>query len=645
MTRLTRRALIGAALLCTFTLCLLGSGPAAAAAPPITEFTSGLLTNPSDLQPGPDGNLWFVDSGAIGRVTPTGTITEFTAGLPAGSMPHAIAAGGDGNLWFTDPPNHAIGRITPTGTITEFPLPHPASIPYELTAAADGTLWFTDPGVEAIGEIDPATVATAIPEYSVLGVDPVPNLDEITEGPDGNAYVTDKGNDPGIIAVTPGGTVTESLTSPGSTMPSGIGPGDDGDVWFTDQGVIGRTTPAGVSATFTLGLQAGSEPDAIVAGPDGNEWFDDQYSAQNAVGRVTPSGQITEFDLSATPWDITAGIDGDLWLPVGNAMDRPSQGVVRVSSSGAMTTVAAGLAPGAQFGDGTNIVSGPDGNLWTIDNMGSPVGIDRVDVELPPTTTTGAVSAITQTSGAVTGAVNGRGSAATVTIQYGTTSALGTTAASGTVAADNLDSPTSATLTGLAAGTQYFYRVAATNAYGTVTGSTQSFTTAAAPVTTGTGGGTGGGGGGATTTGPAPTATRVLTTRIGNQAITVSLAADAAGGCVAGSSSLPVTVQSTTAAGSLGAKVRLRTVAVFLDRGVRHVRRVRLGNRVKKVIVYRPNATARHLPAVLAVPLHGITAGTHRLRVTLTFAQPVSRRAHTHTAQVIRTLKTTIRVC
>jgi hypothetical protein len=59
--------------------------------------------------------VWFTDLGstkAIGRITPTGTITEFSTGLNAGSNPWDIAAGADGNLWFTDNgETAAIGQI------------------------------------------------------------------------------------------------------------------------------------------------------------------------------------------------------------------------------------------------------------------------------------------------------------------------------------------------------------------------------------------------------------------------------------------------------------------------------------------------------------------------------------------------------
>ena len=39
---------------------------------------------------------------AEASATPAGQITNFSAGLNAGSLPNSIAPGPDGNLWFTD---------------------------------------------------------------------------------------------------------------------------------------------------------------------------------------------------------------------------------------------------------------------------------------------------------------------------------------------------------------------------------------------------------------------------------------------------------------------------------------------------------------------------------------------------------------
>ncbi|MFL5900095.1 MAG: InlB B-repeat-containing protein [Solirubrobacterales bacterium] len=104
-----------------------------------------------------------VTTRAIGKVNPTThAIEEFATGensepgftnSPLG--PWGIAAGPDGNVWFAENGNNAtegrseagkaIGRITPSGTITYFSTGlAPASKPTGLTAAPDGKLWFTD---------------------------------------------------------------------------------------------------------------------------------------------------------------------------------------------------------------------------------------------------------------------------------------------------------------------------------------------------------------------------------------------------------------------------------------------------------------------------------------------------------------------
>ncbi len=113
---------------------------------------------PADIAAGPDGSVWFTDQGttrAIGRITPSGTITEFTISVPGNTvpLPNGIAAGADGNLWFADRGTiKSIGRITPSGSITEFPVTVAGSSPRGIAAGPDGNVWFTDDAtVPAIG--------------------------------------------------------------------------------------------------------------------------------------------------------------------------------------------------------------------------------------------------------------------------------------------------------------------------------------------------------------------------------------------------------------------------------------------------------------------------------------------------------------
>src|SRR2546423_14292103 len=82
-----------------------------------------------------------------------------TPSLPGNSAPTAITAGSDGALWFIDQGNNAIGRITTSGSVTEFPVPTPNAFspnvqPTGITSGPDGNIWFTEQDTKAaIGRI------------------------------------------------------------------------------------------------------------------------------------------------------------------------------------------------------------------------------------------------------------------------------------------------------------------------------------------------------------------------------------------------------------------------------------------------------------------------------------------------------------
>ena len=88
-------------------------------------------SQPTGIAAGPDGNLWFTQDGAIGRITPNGMVTEYPVNSPTD-----VAAGPDGNLWFTNI-HGMIGRITPAGTITSYSIPTANSDPGGI-ARGDG---------------------------------------------------------------------------------------------------------------------------------------------------------------------------------------------------------------------------------------------------------------------------------------------------------------------------------------------------------------------------------------------------------------------------------------------------------------------------------------------------------------------------
>ena len=229
------------------------------------------------------------------------------------------------------------------------------------------------------------TTPTAAPtRFTEFSVPNAVELLDITAGPDGNLWFTGAGT--GTIGrMTPAGQATLfPLTLPGfSIAPFGITAGPDGNLWFTACAFkvpanapppciarVGRMTPAGEVTEFDLPVQE-NQPWGITAGPDGNLWFtawndDDQNQVSNAaIWRVTPLGVLTEFPLPApneysyfSPYEITDGPDGNLWFT--------GTGIGRITPAGQITLFP--VDTGA-----VSITSGPDGNLWFTGN-----GIGRI---------------------------------------------------------------------------------------------------------------------------------------------------------------------------------------------------------------------------------------------------------------------------
>jgi len=221
----------------------------------ITEYKNGLVGDPGQIVLGPNGNLWFTEDspGGFGEITPSGTITSFSAGLAPGAAPYAIISGPDGNLWFTDRGSvPAVGKLTPSGVITEFGGLPAGSAPASMAFGADGNLWFTDSGAHSIGEVTPAGQVT---EFAA-SVSPQASPFVILPGPDGNLWFTD----PGAGAV--GRVVTSSVAppTPASPIPTtlvdsvlGSGHRFGGRLTYTADGSTPSNKPSGGTVTFLVG--------------------------------------------------------------------------------------------------------------------------------------------------------------------------------------------------------------------------------------------------------------------------------------------------------------------------------------------------------------------------------------------------------
>jgi virginiamycin B lyase len=155
---------------------------------------------PQAITAGPDGALWFTESGVgghgIGRITTDGSVTEFP--IADGNQFTSIATGPDGALWFPDNQRNTIYRMTTFGTITEFLLPNPNSGPLYIARGQGQTLWFTEPGsITGFGNrLGKITTSGAITEFTIPTPASYPN--RITVGPDRAIWFTESA--PGNVA-------------------------------------------------------------------------------------------------------------------------------------------------------------------------------------------------------------------------------------------------------------------------------------------------------------------------------------------------------------------------------------------------------------------------------------------------------------
>jgi hypothetical protein len=98
-----------------------------------------------------------------------------------------------------------------------------------------------------------------------------------------------------------------------------------------------------------------------------------------------------------------------------------------------------------------------------------------------PSASTGPVTAVAPTTATVSGSTNPNGLATTWYVEYGTTTSYGSKTSSTSAGSGTSSVAISSTLTGLAPGTSYHYRVVATNTAGTARGSDGLLTTSPLP--------------------------------------------------------------------------------------------------------------------------------------------------------------------
>jgi RHS repeat-associated protein len=329
----------------------------------------------SQVASGPDGKLWVTDPtrGFIYRVNTDGTFNSVNITSPGGT-PSAITAGPNGTLWFGDSGSGVgpvIGRITTgtTATVGPFvPIPTGYTAPVAMTMGPDGNIWFTNSdsfGNAAIGVV----VLGSLPPFAATC----------------NTCKSSCPNNGGGLVRDASGTVG-NVANPNSQGPVRYA---DGTVVIasTDLSSGGFGVPWGQTRSWTNG--PGYADDSI----NGNGWVDTQLlSLQDVYGDRSVLAVITngttaryfdqqidgtyrprDFDLSTLSYNAMAGeylltdSTGDqirFYSFAPTIMAHPQTAVFKSFSDPAGNVTLVTLAPDGKVAEARRNPNGPVIESW-----------------------------------------------------------------------------------------------------------------------------------------------------------------------------------------------------------------------------------------------------------------------------------------
>ena len=310
--------------------------------------------------------------------------------LPLGLALGGVASGPDGNVWFpygvgAPKPRSGIGAIAPaTGrVVTSAPMPAALELgtngggSSNIITGPDGNLWFlqrfgTNMSESAIVRLTTKRTFTAFPFPAGTKIDAGFGGPSLIAGPDGNLWVT-AGS--ALMRVTTSGEMTSFALPAGLSAASSIASGSDGNIWFSavqwPASVVGRMTTDGTSPqifALPMGPFVSSEV-ALGPGPDGTMWqligtYDTNGNPNGGmVTSISNAGDVRTIvtlpNYAPCQWSLCTlvqGADGNAWFGDGGGLDR-------VSPSGTLTQFPV-VNPGLGGGSVTNVIVGPDKNLW-----------------------------------------------------------------------------------------------------------------------------------------------------------------------------------------------------------------------------------------------------------------------------------------
>ena len=315
---------------------LLGAALSAAQAAPLGGLKQYRVPTdngqPRYITPGSDGNLWFTEGNEVftpgpdpdgggtfhrnvGRITPTGEITEFRIDDGIGPtqcfcLLNDIVQGPGGVLYFTTN-NPGLGRITTSGEVLPFVAPDNTGANGSGIAAHGSDIWYADFNSDSLWRYD-----TTTGNFTQF---PVPEPSDVAVDEDGIVWFAAT-SDQAIGRLDPvTGNVT--LTQTDTLVPRAIAVAADGDVWFSARFVpqgVGELDPD-TNNVREFPLTDNPGPQDIAAAPDGSVWF--SQTTKGNIARITDAGVVTEGKVvkNSEPFGITVRPNGDPWYTMMSA--------------------------------------------------------------------------------------------------------------------------------------------------------------------------------------------------------------------------------------------------------------------------------------------------------------------------------------
>ena len=390
----------------------------------------------------------------IMRMTPAGVVTTIagTSGSPGSgdgtgtaakfNSPAGVAVDSAGVIYVADAGNHTIRKITGGGVVT--------------TLAGTATI---------AGSADGLGSAAKFNNPSAIAVDSA-----------GNLWVADTSNnlvrrvDPAGNVTTMGGTAgttgdgTGMGTAASFNAPSGIAVAPNGRIYVSNNGTYNI-----VESTSLVGDIAVDQVDGgtLVAGAS----IPMATAPNTSVAVNLRIRNLGSAALSA----VSAAISG-----TDAASFALSQSPAATIDPGGETFLTVTYQPAS---DGTRSAalviasSDPDQNPFVVNLSGGGMAPP------PPVLTTMAAAGVTDTTATLNGSINAQNLNATVSFDYGLTTAYGNTVtASPAQVGGTTTTAVTAAIGGLNDGTTYHYRIAASHPYGAAHGDDLTFTTNARPV-------------------------------------------------------------------------------------------------------------------------------------------------------------------